>query len=85
MITRVMIMIVVYFKHYENIVVKQMGCLGSDCEIFLFSVKTQETWDIFDAVCIIAECPNPGVVPTLPPRILEPDQAIFRLKPGMKR
>ena len=81
----VMIMIVVYFTHYENIMAQQMGSLESDCEIFLFSVKTQETWDIFDAVCIIAECSNPGVVPTLAPRILEADQAVVRLKPGIKR
>ena len=54
MITMVMIMIVVYFKHYENIMAQQMGCLGSEWEIFLCEVKTQETWDIFDAVCIIA-------------------------------
>ena len=44
---------VVYFKHYENIMAQQMGGLESDCEIFLFSVKTQETCDIFDAVCIV--------------------------------
>ena len=54
MIAVVMIMIMVYFKHYENIMAQQIGGLESDCEIFLFSVKTQETWDIFDAVCIIA-------------------------------
>ena len=53
MMTMVVIMIVVYLKHYENIMAQQMGGLESDCEIFLFSVKTQETWDIFDAVCII--------------------------------
>ena len=51
MMTMVVIMIVVYFKHYENFRAQQME---SDCKTFLFSVKTQETWDIFDAVCIIA-------------------------------
>ena len=50
MITMMMIMIVVYFKNYENILAQQME---SDCETILFSVKTQETWDISDAVCII--------------------------------